>query len=37
MKQLGGGMQIFIKTIAGKTLTIETDPEETVLSIKLII
>ena len=30
-------MQIFIKTITGKTITIETDPNETVLNIKAII
>jgi ubiquitin C len=32
--RLRGGMQIFVKTLTGKTLTLDVDPNETVLNVK---
>mmetsp|Transcript_61145 Transcript_61145/g.132565 ORF Transcript_61145/g.132565 Transcript_61145/m.132565 type:complete len:118 (-) Transcript_61145:1187-1540(-) len=31
---LGGGMQIFIKTLTGKTITIDADPSDSIQNIK---
>jgi ubiquitin C len=33
--RLRGGMQIFIKTLTGKTITIEVEPSETIENIKM--
>ncbi len=32
--RLRGGMQIFVKTLTGKTITLETDPSHSIASIK---
>ena len=33
----GGGMQIFVKTLTGKTLTLDVDSYETIESVKALI
>ena len=35
LRLLGGGIQIFIKTLTGKTITLEVDPSKTIKNVKL--